>query len=54
MEVFAGFLENADWNVGRVLDAIEEMGELDNTLVIYISGDNGASMEGAPPAPSTS
>ena len=38
--------ENADWNVGRVLDAIEEMGELDNTLVIYIWGDNGASMEG--------
>ena len=47
MEVFAGFLENADWNVGRVLDAIEEMGELDNTLVIYIWGDNGASMEGS-------
>ena len=47
MEVFAGFLENADWNVGRVLDAIEEMGELDNTLVIYIPGDNGASMEGS-------
>src|SRR4051794_5434412 len=46
MEVFAGFLENADWNVGRVLDAIEDMGELDNTLVIYIPGDNGASMEG--------
>ena len=38
--------ENADWNVGRLLDAIEEMGELDNTLVIYIWGDNGASMEG--------
>ena len=38
--------ENADWNVGRVVDAIEEMGELDNTLVIYIWGDNGASMEG--------
>src|SRR5512134_354508 len=46
MEVFAGFSENADWNVGRLLDAIEEMGELDNTLVIYIWGDNGASMEG--------
>ena len=46
MEVYAGFLENADWNVGRLLDAIEEMGELDNTLVIYIFGDNGASMEG--------
>lgn len=46
MEVFAGFSENADWNVGRLLDAIEEMGELDNTLVFYIWGDNGASMEG--------
>ena len=46
MEVYAGYSENADWNVGRVLDAIEEMGELDNTLVIWIWGDNGASMEG--------
>ena len=46
MEVFAGFSENADWNVGRLLDAVEEMGELDNTLVFYIWGDNGASMEG--------
>ena len=46
MEVFAGFSENADWNVGRLLDAVEEMGELENTLVIYIWGDNGASMEG--------
>ncbi|MFV0493617.1 arylsulfatase [Mycobacterium sp.] len=46
MEVFAGFSENADWNVGRLLDAIEGLGELDNTLVFYIWGDNGASMEG--------
>ncbi len=46
MEVFAGFSENADWNVGRLLDAIEEMGDLENTLVIYIWGDNGSSMEG--------
>ena len=46
MEVFAGFSENADWNVGRLLDAIEEMGDLDNTLIFYIWGDNGASMEG--------
>jgi len=46
MEVYAGYCENADWNVGRVIDAIEEMGELENTLVIYIWGDNGASMEG--------
>ena len=46
MEIYAGYLENADWNVGRLLDAIEEMGELGHTLVIYIFGDNGASMEG--------
>ena len=46
MEVYAGYQENADWNVGRLLDAIEEMGDLDNTLVFYIWGDNGASMEG--------
>jgi arylsulfatase A-like enzyme/uncharacterized membrane protein len=46
MEVFAGYSENADWNVGRLLDAIEAMGDLDNTLVVYIWGDNGASMEG--------
>jgi arylsulfatase len=46
MEVFAGFCENADWNVGRLLDAIEETGDLDNTLIFYIWGDNGSSMEG--------
>jgi arylsulfatase A-like enzyme/uncharacterized membrane protein len=46
MEVFAGYCENADWNVGRLLDAIEDMGDLSNTLVFYIWGDNGASMEG--------
>ena len=46
MEVFAGYSENADWNVGRLLDEVENMGELDNTIVVYIWGDNGASMEG--------
>jgi arylsulfatase A-like enzyme len=46
MEVYAGFSENADYNVGRVIDAIDELGELDNTLVIWIWGDNGASLEG--------
>jgi arylsulfatase len=46
MEVYAGFQANADWNVGRLLDAIDEMGETDNTLVFYIWGDNGASLEG--------
>jgi arylsulfatase A-like enzyme len=47
MEVYAGFSENADYNVGRVIDAIAELGELDNTLIIWIWGDNGASLEGA-------
>jgi len=46
MEVYAGFSENADANVGRVIDAIDELGELDDTVIIWIWGDNGASMEG--------
>jgi arylsulfatase len=46
MEVYAGYSENADYNVGRVIDAIAELGELENTLVLWIWGDNGASMEG--------
>jgi arylsulfatase A-like enzyme/uncharacterized membrane protein len=46
MEVYCGYSENADWNVGRLLDAIDGMGDLDNTLILYIWGDNGASMEG--------
>lgn len=46
MEVFAGFGEHTDHEVGRLVDAIEEMGEMDNTLFIYILGDNGASAEG--------
>ncbi len=46
MEVYAGYSENADHNVGRVIDAIDELGELDNTLILWIWGDNGASMEG--------
>jgi len=46
MEVYAGYSENADYNVGRVLDAIDELGELENTLVLWIWGDNGASLEG--------
>ena len=46
MEIYAGYLSQTDYNVGRVLDAIEQLGQLDNTLVIYIVGDNGASAEG--------
>jgi len=48
MEIYAGYLEQTDYNVGRVVEAIRELGQLDNTLVIYIAGDNGASAEGSP------
>ena len=46
MEVYAGFLEHTDHHVGRVIDAIEDLGILDDTIVYYIIGDNGASAEG--------
>lgn len=46
MEVYAAFLEYADHHVGRVIDALEELDVLDDTLVYYIIGDNGASAEG--------
>ncbi len=46
MEVYAGALSYADYNIGRVLDAVEKSGEMDNTIIIYIMGDNGASAEG--------
>jgi arylsulfatase A-like enzyme len=45
-EVFAAFAEMTDYEIGRVVNAIKDMGELDNTLIIYIAGDNGASAEG--------
>jgi arylsulfatase A-like enzyme len=45
-EVFAGFLEQTDHEVGRFRKAIEDIGEIDNTLFIYIAGDNGSSAEG--------
>ena len=47
MEVFAGFLSHTDHHIGRVLDHLESIGELENTLVMVIS-DNGASAEGGP------
>jgi arylsulfatase A-like enzyme len=47
MEVYAAALAHCDYQMGRVLDAIQAIGELDNTLVIYIQGDNGASAEGS-------
>jgi arylsulfatase A-like enzyme len=48
MEIYAGFLEQTDHEVGRLIDAIDELGALENTLVYYIIGDNGASAEGTP------
>lgn len=44
--VFAAYLAYTDHEIGRVIQAVEDMGQLDNTLIIYISGDNGASPEG--------
>jgi len=46
MEIFAGFAEHTDYEVGRLVAALEERGELDNTLFFYIVGDNGSSAEG--------
>ena len=46
MEVYAGFLEHTDYQVGRVIDAIKALGVLDDTIIYYIIGDNGASAEG--------
>ncbi len=48
METFAGFAEHTDHEVGRLVDAIEDIGELDNTIIFYVWGDNGCSAEGGP------
>ena len=48
MEVYAGFLEHTDHHVGRLVDSLEELGIVDDTLVYYVIGDNGASAEGTP------
>src|SRR5262245_55600230 len=48
METFAGFAAHTDEQIGRLVDALTAMGEMDNTLFIYIVGDNGASAEGGP------
>ncbi len=45
-DVYGAFLAYTDHEIGRVIQAVEDMGQLDNTLIIYISGDNGASPEG--------
>ncbi|WP_158865853.1 arylsulfatase [Leifsonia sp. AG29] len=46
MEVYAGFMEHTDHHIGRVIDTIEDLGILDDTIIYYIIGDNGASAEG--------
>ena len=48
MEVFAGYAAYTDFQVGRLIEQLRVMGELDDTIVIYIAGDNGASAEGGP------
>ncbi len=48
VEVFAAYEAYNDFEIGRVIQAIEDMGKLDNTLIIYINGDNGTSAEGGP------
>lgn len=48
VEVFAAYAAYSDSEIGRVVQAVEDLGKLDNTLIIYINGDNGASAEGGP------
>ena len=46
-DVYAAYLAYTDHEIGRVIQAVEDMGKLDNTLIIYIGGDNGSSAEGS-------
>jgi arylsulfatase len=48
MEAFAAYTAQTDYEVGRVLDALEQIGQLHNTLIFWVIGDNGSSMEGTP------
>jgi len=48
VEVYAAYLAYTDHEIGRVIDAVEKIGKLDDTLIIYICGDNGGSAEGTP------
>ena len=48
MEIYAAFAEVTDYEIGRFLDSIEALGEMDNTLVFYITGDNGSVFQGGP------
>ena len=46
-EIFGAYVAYTDHEIGRVIQAVEDLGKLDNTLIIYISGDNGTSAEGS-------
>src|SRR6516225_7535481 len=48
VDVYAAYLAYTDNEIGRVIQAVQDIGKLDNTLIIYISGDNGGSAEGQP------
>ena len=48
VEVFAAYAAYSDYEIGRVIQHFQDLGKLDNTLVIYINGDNGTSAEGGP------
>jgi arylsulfatase len=48
MELYAGFMEHTDHEIGRLIDSLEDLGMLDDTLIYLIIGDNGASAEGTP------
>src|SRR5207248_11355638 len=47
-EIFGAYAAYTDHEIGRVIQAVEDLGKLDNTIIIYISGDNGSSAEGSP------
>jgi len=48
VDVYAAYLAYTDHEIGRVIQAVQDMGKLDNTMIVYISGDNGSSAEGSP------
>lgn len=48
METYAGFADHTDAQIGRLVDALEANGQIDNTLIVFVLGDNGASAEGGP------
>lgn len=46
MEAYAGFAQHTDYEIGRLVDSLEELGIIDNTIIVFIAGDNGTSSEG--------